>query len=473
MKLITNLTEFDNDLKDEIRLFFPLTDFIDEKITITHRCTIEGQNVTNSCQIYKDDKMLGEATNSNIMPPKASSLYKTKLLKRFAKNCMYEALSKWQNKSMPWGTLTGIRPTRLAYDLIEDGTPSHLIKETLIKSFYVSEKKAEIVAKILKNQNCIIKNDNLVDIYINIPFCPTRCSYCSFISSEFDKVAKRIPDYVACLIKEIREMKKLIFNKALVVRTIYFGGGTPTTLSAEHLSMILDELSYPVTEFTVECGRPDTITKEKLDVLKAHGVTRICINPQTFNDKTLKLIGRNHTTKDIISAYALAINYDFTINMDIIAGLPGEKFSHFKKTIDSVLELAPQNITIHTLALKNGAILKDSKIPDTSSQDIEKMVDYGYKKMCENDYAPYYMYRQKSMIGNLENIGYAQPKTVCLFNIDTMEETCSVLACGAGAISKRIFNLEHRIERSANVKLIDDYISRIDEMIERKNKLFS
>ena len=244
-------------------------------------------------------------------------------------------------------------------------------------------------------------------------------------------------------------------------------------MSAEDLSKILDELSYPVTEFTVECGRPDTITKEKLDVLKAHGVTRICINPQSFNDKTLKQIGRGHTTKDIISAYALALGYDFVINMDLIAGLPGEKFAHFKKTIDSTLELAPQNITIHTLALKNGAMLKTQNETNHFDADIEKMVDYGYKKMCENGYVPYYMYRQKSMINNLENIGYAQPNTICLFNIDTMEETCSVLACGAGAISKRIYNLENRIERAANVKNLDDYINRIDEMIDRKNNLFN
>lgn len=313
----------------------------------------------------------------------------------------------------------------------------------------------------------------MIDIYINIPFCPTRCQYCSFISSEYSRVEKQIPRFVDSLIKEIREMKKLIFRRALVVRTIYIGGGTPTTLPAEDLSKILDELCYPVTEFTVECGRPDTITKEKLDVLKAHGVTRICINPQSFNDKTLKQIGRGHTTKDIISAYALALSYDFVINMDLIAGLPGEKFAHFKKTIDSTIELAPQNITIHTLALKNGAMLKTQNETNHFDADIEKMVDYGYKKMCENGYVPYYMYRQKSMINNLENIGYAQPNTICLFNIDTMEESCSVLACGAGAISKRIYNLENRIERAANVKNIDDYIKRIDEMIERKNNLFN
>ncbi len=471
MKLITTSPQFDNDLKDEIRLFFPDEQFDTDDIIIEHFSSNFETN-SDTCVIKENGIVLAKGESSFVMPKKPTKLYETKLLKRNAKCAVYLALSKWQNKTMPWGTLTGIRPTRLAHELISDGVPEHLIKETLIKSFYVSEKKAEIVSKIIKNQRCIIKNDNLVDIYINIPFCPTRCQYCSFISSEYSRVEKQIPQFVNCLVKEIQAMKQLIFRRALVVRTIYIGGGTPTSLSAEDLSRILDELSYPVTEFTVECGRPDTITKDKLDVLKSHGVSRICINPQSFNDKTLKQIGRGHTTKDIINAYALALNYDFVINMDLIAGLPGEKFPHFKKTIDSTLELAPQNITIHTLALKNGAVLKTQNGTNHFDSDIEKMVDYGYKKMCENDYVPYYMYRQKSMINNLENIGYAQPNTICLFNIDTMEETCSVLACGAGAISKRIFNLENRIERAANVKNLDDYITRIDEMIERKNNLF-
>ena len=472
MQLITTRPQFDNDLKDEIRLFFPTEQFENDDVTIEHFSN-SFEKMTDTCVIKVGKEVVAKEEVSFDLPPKCTKLYETKLLKRNAKCAVYLALSKWQNKTMPWGTLTGIRPTRLAHELIEDGVPEHLIKETLMKSFYVSEKKADIVAKTIKNQRCIIKNDNLIDIYINIPFCPTRCQYCSFISSEYSRVEKQIPRFVDSLIKEIREMNKLIFRRALVVRTIYIGGGTPTTLPAEDLSKILDELCYPVTEFTVECGRPDTITKEKLDVLKAHGVTRICINPQSFNDKTLKQIGRGHTTKDIISAYALALGYDFVINMDLIAGLPGEKFAHFKKTIDSTLELAPQNITIHTLALKNGAMLKTQNETNHFDADIEKMVDYSYKKMCENGYVPYYMYRQKSMINNLENIGYAQPNTICLFNIDTMEESCSVLACGAGAISKRIYNLENRIERAANVKNIDDYINRIDEMIERKNNLFN
>lgn len=470
MKLITNLTQFDNDLKDVIRLFFPLEEFNDDQIIIEHE-TLLSDDITNSCVIRDGSTILSKASTSCKKQTFKNKLYETKILKRLAKVCVYKAMSSWQKKEMPWGSLTGIRPTKLAHDLIKDGVPEHLIKETLIKDFLVSVKKADMVAKILKNQRCIIRNDNLVDLYINIPFCPTRCSYCSFISSELKYVEEHIPHYVDCLIKEIRAVKALISKKALVVRTIYIGGGTPTVLSAENLSKILDELTYPVSEFTVECGRPDTITKEKLDVLKEHGVTRICINPQTFNEKTLKAIGRNHKVSDIIEAYKLAINYDFIINMDLIAGLPGEKFNNFKKTIDYCLELSPQNITIHTLALKNGAKLKEDTTISSSS-DVEKMLDYGYTKLLENGYLPYYMYRQKSMIDNLENIGFAKPNTICVFNIDTMEESCSVLACGAGAITKRVFHFENRIERCANVKFLKDYIDRIDEMIERKNNLF-
>lgn len=400
-----------------------------------------------------------------------NELEEKRYIKRAVKKFLYEMLSKKFNKSLPWGALTGIRPTKVAYELIDRGLDKCFVKEELEKQFYVSSEKARLVEKIIKNQTCIIRNDKLVDVYVNIPFCPSKCSYCSFISSEYCKVEKIIPSYVDALIKEIRAVKQIIVDDLYIVRSIYIGGGTPTVLSACDLEKILAELTFDVVEFTVECGRPDTITKEKLDVLKKYGVTRISINPQTFVDSTLKRIGRNHTAKDVINAYSLALNYDFSINMDLIAGLPDETFRGFKKTIKTVLELYPDNVTIHTLALKKGSILSEQN-HENENEITEKMVTFGQNVLMENGYKPYYMYKLKNQNAGLENVGFYRDK-VCMFNIDSMEETASVLACGANAITKRVFNMENRIERQANVKFATDYIARIDELIEKKKRLFS
>ena len=236
---------------------------------------------------------------------------------------------------------------------------------------------------------------------------------------------------------------------------------------------MLSEIKVNVKEFTVESGRPDTITKAKLDVLQKYGVTRICINPQTFSNETLKLIGRNHTTKDIINAYKLAKNYSFEINADLIAGLENETFSTFKNSLTKTLKLAPNNITVHTLSVKKASILIEQNKTQTAENVVEKMIDYSYKTLAENGYKPYYLYKQKNMVGNLENIGYYKDNTACEFNIVSMEEVASIVACGSNAISKRYFVKNDRIERWANVKNLNDYITRIDEMIAKKNALFT
>lgn len=456
------------DIYDIFRLFFP--NGIDGNIKIVHNLTKDENGLHNSCTLQTKEKS-SNAETVNKLKKFESLLEERKYYKRFAKLCVYQAFSKLLNKNLPWGSLTGIRPTSLAYDLMKEGVESHLIKDTLMRNFLVSEEKARLVEIIIKNQTCLIRNDNLIDLYINIPICPSRCSYCSFISSEKDKVRDKIPTYIDCLIKEIRETKKLIYDKALVVRTIYVGGGTPTCIDDEDMERLLKELSYSVNEFTVESGRPETITEEKLKLFKKYGVTRICINPQTFVQKTLKLIGRKHTTKDVLEAYKLALKYGFVVNMDLIAGLPGESFSNFKKSLDTALELYPENITVHTLSVKNGSNMAlENNEQDCS--EIEKMVRYANEKLTNNGYKPYYLYRQKNQLKGLENVGYFRDNNLCIFNVDSMEETCSVLACGAGAITKRIFNIENRIERSPNVKFIEDYIQRIDEMIQRKRELF-
>ena len=466
MIIITNCEKMKNDIYDVLHMFYPES-ALDEKdgIVFTHNLEIIGDNYVNEVDLN------GQAiVETERIYEFSNELEKKRVLKRAIKLACYKLLSKINKTDLPWGSLTGIRPTKLAYDLIADGLDPLFVGETLTKNFLVSPEKAKLVQSVISNQNCIIKNDNLIDLYINIPVCPSRCIYCSFISSELDKVRLLIPAYIDSLIKEIRAVKELIAQKALVVRTIYVGGGTPSVLDPEDIDRLLAELSYPVGEFTYECGRADTITREKLEVLKKHGVTRICINPQTFSQKTLKTIGRKHTIEDVLKAYKLALEFGFDTNMDLIAGLPGENLSTFKKSIDTAIELSPDNITVHTLSIKNGAELKDKPLP--VDEKVEEMVSYSYNALTQDEYVPYYLYRQKNQLKGLENVGYTKRGKLCLFNVDSMEEACSIIACGAGAISKRVFNLESRIERQANPKFISDYISRVDEMIEKKRSLW-
>ncbi len=458
--------DFEKDMQDLVNLFY---DEEDCPFSIEHDWHAQDNIVTSEIFILDEKNLKYSKTFS--LPKDADELLKKSLLKRNFKNHLYEVLSVIAKKSLPWGSLTGVRPTKFARDLIERGeVKSYLLTETLVREYHVSSEKAKLVMQTLKNQKCIIKNDKLVDLFINIPICPSRCNYCSFISSELSRVQLIVDKYLDCLLKELEAMKKVIKDKSYIVRTIYIGGGTPTVLSAEQLDKLLSQINYPDSEFTVECGRADTITREKLEVLKKHGVTRISINPQTFCETTLKRIGRKTKNKDVYDAYMLALEFDFVVNMDIIAGLTGERLGIFKRTLGTLLELYPHNITIHTLSLKNGAQIAGEKIQYES--DITKMVDYAEKTLLENGYKPYYLYRQKHQVGGLENVGYFRDDHVCIFNVDSMEDTSSVVAIGAGAISKRVFNLENRIERQPNCKFIEDYISRIDEMIERKIKFF-
>lgn len=469
MKIITDETYLEQEIFALTHLFMQDTELDDNKPYIYFNMNLVGVNLFVDFTIEFEDSTI-KFQNTVTINKYKSELEQKRYVKRAVKNQLYNILSKKFNKTLPWGSLTGIRPTKVGYELLESGVDKYFIKEALMKDYNVSESKALLVAQIIKNQTCIIKNDNLVDLYINIPFCPSKCSYCSFISSEYKQVEKIIPDYINALIKEIRATKKLIEEKTYIVKTIYIGGGTPTVLSASDLELILQELTFGVNEFTVECGRPDTITKEKLDVLQKYGVTRISINPQTFVDSTLKRIGRKHSTEDVINAYKLALNYNFSINMDLIAGLPGESLRGFKKSIQTVLDLYPDNITIHTLAIKKGSTLA---LEDTKNENeiTEKMVTFGQEQMTKSGYKPYYMYKLKNQNAGLENVGFFREK-VCQFNIDSMEETATILACGANAITKRVYVDENRIERQANVKFATDYISRIDEMIIKKRELF-
>ena len=461
--IVTNAKEFEKELIDLCEAFYGDKNNIPD---IKHEQLLAG-NVFNLISIY--DKNF----EFEFKLPECDSLKNKSLRKRYALLSLYKAISKCENKNLPWGSFTGIRPTALAREAIESGEiKEHTVTEFLEKEFLISHEKAVLATKIIKNQKSIIKNDHLVDFYVNIPVCPSRCKYCSFISSEINSVKDLMPLYIDALIKEIKAMKKLIYDKALIVRNIYVGGGTPTVLADNDLEKVLKELTFPVNEFTVECGRPETITKEKLDILERYGVTRICINPQTFSDSTLKNIGRGHRVKDVFKAYSLALEKNFKVNMDIIIGLPGEKTATIRKNINILLELAPNNITVHTLSVKNGSIFKDENL-QFGFKNLSKILTEVENKIMEAGYKPYYLYRQKHQIGGLENVGFYRDDDICQFNIDSMEETSSIIAVGANAISKRIFSVENRIEREPNVKLLKDYIDRIDEMIERKQNLFN
>ena len=283
---------------------------------------------------------------------------------------------------------------------------------------------------------------------------------------------KYVEPYVEALCNDIRATLQFARDKNIAIGNVYFGGGTPTTLTAEQLDKVLSEINLTPVEFTVEAGRPDTIDEEKLTVLKKHGVHRISINPQTFNQSVLDGIGRKHTVQDIYDKYALAKKYGFVVNMDLIAGLPNETYEMFCYSVQCVRDLSPENVTVHTLALKHGSVLKGQYVQE-NDREVSKMVEYAHDLLKNAGYLPYYMYRQKYMTENLENVGFCKPNTACLYNIGIMEEVTDILACGTNAISKRIFDAENRIERSANAKDVITYIERNGDYLQKKFQLFS
>lgn len=391
----------------------------------------------------------------------SNELERKRYFRRYAKLSLYRALSDYSGEKLEWGALTGIRPVKFAYSEGENW------RETMKNEMFVSDNKIEMVARIMEMQKGIyeIKEGN-ADFFVGIPFCPSRCLYCSFVSNEIGK-EKQLDGYVEALCKEIEAAKKHVKN----LRSVYVGGGTPVSLPLDKLDKILTAIGKPETEYTVEAGRPDCITEETLKLLKTHGVTRICVNPQTFNDKTLKIIGRKHTAEDIIEKYGLAKKYGFDVNMDLIAGLPDESFEDFKRSIDAAVSLSPDNITVHTLSLKKGSILKE-KVDRLPEGEIDKMINYSAYKLINEGYEPYYMYRQKYMAGNLENTGYAKKGKACVYNIDVMEEIADNPACGANAVSKRFFPSEDRITRYGSPKDIATYIAKIDKIISDKEEFF-
>ena len=368
----------------------------------------------------------------------------------------------------PWGVLTGVRPTKKARKLLQEGVPMQDLPKVLKKEYRIKKQKIDLLLKTMRNQE-IIQDEKVVDFYVNIPICPTRCSYCSFISAELKYVEKILPQYLDAVIKEICAAKEIIKTQNLNVRSVYIGGGTPTVLSAEQLDLLLAHIDFGNVEFTVECGRPDTITREKFEVLKKHDVTRVSINPQTFSEKTLQKIQRKHTVQEVFEAFSLAKEFGFVVNMDLIAGFENESFATFKKSLKTAIKLGPENLTVHTLSIKKGSCLQGKNV---QNKTVERMVNFSQRILAKNGYEPYYLYRQKNQLGNLENVGYTLSSYQCVFNVDSMEEIVSILACGANAISKLVDHKNKKIARTANAKFLTDYINRLDEEIDKKNNLF-
>ncbi len=381
----------------------------------------------------------------------------------------------------PWGILDGIRPVKLASKLIKAGESSSQAVNSFMHEYGASREKAELAVKIAEIEVPIIDkmNPKGVSIYIGIPFCPTRCLYCSFVSNSVANSAKLMPEYLNCLKKEIAYTAEIIKNNKSVIESVYIGGGTPTTLSADMLEQLFDcvftefDLSN-LKEFTVEAGRPDTVTKEKLQKIKNYRIDRISINPQSMNPETMKVIGRNHTPDEIRTAMNLARECGIeTINMDLIAGLPGETLDMFKYSVDEVLKLSPENITVHTMSIKRSSKLNETldEYNLSRGEDVSKMVDYARNTIMAAGHNPYYLYRQKNMLGNLENVGYALPGRESLYNIYIMEEVQTIISLGCGGVTKTVDRETDRIERIFNVKEPKDYIERIDEMLHRKDVL--
>ncbi|MCT4598020.1 MAG: coproporphyrinogen dehydrogenase HemZ [Vallitalea sp.] len=409
------------------------------------------------------------------------SLEQRKISKRLLKNLTYKVAAEITNKNLPWGILTGIRPTKIVHDLIKKyGKNYEIIRKILREEYLISDEKIHLMLEIAESEIKILETNknNEINIYIGIPFCPTKCLYCSFTSYPINKWMSHVVQYLEALEQEMRYVSESLTSKK--VKSIYVGGGTPTSVNAEQLEMLMKMINKyfdvkSIEEFTVEAGRPDTINANKLNILKKYGVTRISINPQTMNNKTLDIIGRRHTVDDIFYAFSLARKAGFNnINMDLILGLPGETYDDVKETMNQIRKLNPESITVHTMAIKRASRLKETidKYDLTKDITIREMIDMVYKEAKSMNLNPYYMYRQKNMVGNYENVGYCVKGLECIYNVEIIEEAQSIIALGAGSVSKIVYKEENRIERIENVKNVEQYISRVNDMIERKRKFF-
>ena len=478
--LRTDAPQFFSDLGDVLRLFYG-----DVAVSLTEGDTVFEHRFTDDGGVWTD-AWASQGRRSVLSRPacEGAPLEVKRLRKRQIKQALYDLLKDLTGMRPPWGSLTGIRPTRLLYEAMEGGMSMEAAVAHVQQAFDVSPDRARLLGEIAQMQAGLREApEDCFDLYIGIPFCRTRCSYCSFSSGEIGD-GKLVEPYVRALLREIELCRDMMAEAGLRLRAGYVGGGTPTAISRVDLERVLTaaQAAFPgAVEWTVEAGRPDTIDGDKLRMLADRGVTRISVNPQTFNDDTLRRIGRAHTGRETVEAYRLARALGFEdINMDVIAALPGEDAADFARTLDAVCDLAPDSVTVHSLAIKRSSRLHEqlavagNGYGQVTRDGADRMITTARQRLTSKGWQPYYLYRQKYMAGNLENVGYAKPGKACLYNIGNMEETVSVLALGAGAITKWLFDpkcRDLRIERAPNVRNIEEYIRRVDEMVRRKREV--
>ena len=479
--ILLNDTAYEQDIRELLMAFYPGETFVHEKqddvdFYVEGTCTQNADETKFGLKITDPADTVADET---VFPID----YDVRLnAKTTIKKELYGMLKKRTGKELPWGTLTGIRPTKIAMTRLDQGEDEKSIRSFMRDMYLTSKEKIDLSVEVAKRERELLSHidyETGYSLYVGIPFCPTTCLYCSFTSYPIGAWEKKVHLYLKALFKELDYVAEKMKGRTL--DTIYFGGGTPTSLKAEELDALLTKIENTfdlskVQEFTVEAGRPDSITREKLEVLKKHGVGRISINPQTMKQDTLRLIGRRHTVEDVVDRFKLAREVGFdNINMDLIIGLPEETLEDVQATMEAVKALAPDSVTVHSLAIKRAARLNTMKevYKDLKIENTQEMIDLTARYAREMGLEPYYLYRQKNMAGNFENVGYAAPGKACIYNVLIMEEQQTIIGCGAGTTTKRLFAEENRIERCENVKDVEQYISRVEEMIERKEKLLS
>ena len=461
-------------------------DYVGDEIAVEWTVNKVSGNNSMTGDMQQADESDTKTAGKSICTKISAGRAERKETKNRLKLALYSMIEKETGKSLPWGTLSGIRPTKIAMKRIEDGMSDKETYDYLKETYLASDEKIDLSIGIAKREKALLDKvdyDNGYSLYIGIPFCPSTCAYCSFTSYPLGVWKNRVDDYLDALEKEIDYTAQKFYHKKL--NSIYIGGGTPTTLSPAQLDRLIRKIkcSFDLKdclEFTVEAGRPDSITREKLLALKKNGISRISVNPQTMKQQTLDIIGRHHTVDDTIQSFKLARELGFdNINMDLIMGLPEETLDDVRHTMELVKELAPDNVTIHSLAVKRAArltIFKD-RYSDMQMVNTQEHMDLCAAYCKQMGLEPYYLYRQKGMAGNMENVGYAAKGKAGVYNILIMEEKQTIVACGAGASTKRVWPVPnpdgtHRIDRCENVKDVGQYIARVDEMIERKQRLF-
>ena len=406
-------------------------------------------------------------------------LFADRALQRILKLAFYDAGTAALGKEPPWGALTGVRPVKIPAKAMLAGASPAQAEKVLRDTYRVSPGRRKLAMDCAQASLAAQRSlgEHEVSLYVGIPFCPTRCAYCSFVSADVGRALKLIDPFLDALSQEIQAAGAMLEGAGLKVRTVYFGGGTPTTLTAPQLDRLMGELAEHIdlsacTEYTVEAGRPDTITAEKLAVLKRRGCDRVSVNPQSMSDAVLAAMGRAHRAADILRAFALVRESGIgCVNMDLIAGLPGDSADGFRASLDQVLSLAPENVTVHTLALKKGSRLMEGETPLPPGEDVAAMLDYAWRALRESGQIPYYLYRQKYMSGSFENVGWCLPGTESLYNICMMEELHTIVSLGGGGVTKLVDRHTGYIQRVANAKYPQEYIQKIDAICADKARV--